>query len=122
MSNFVHAGCNANHFLDAALAATSEDLVDFPGILSRYGVQHIASETSHDELIALNNDLPTDTHLVTFRTIDGAVSCDAVRSFTKVDVFDAYFDASLKVISIETGYGSIRPNLYGIKTTTKKKV
>ena len=122
MSNFVHAGCNANHFLDAALAATSEDLVDFPGILSRYGVQHITAETSHDELVALNNDLPTDTHLVTFRTINGAVSCDAVRSFTKVDVFDAYFDASLDVISIETGYGSIRPNLYGIKTTAKKKV
>lgn len=120
MSTFVHAGCNANHFIDAALAATQEDLVDFPGILSKYGVQHLMAETSEQELVDLNRDIPTDTHLVTFRTIDGAVSADAVRAFNKVDIFDAYADGGLRIIEIKSGFGSIRPNLYGIKTTTKK--
>ena len=120
MSSFVHAGCNANHFLEAALGATHEDLVDFPGILSKYGVQHLMAETSEQELVDLNGDIPTDTHLVTFRTLDGAVTSDAVRAFTKADIFDAYADGGLKVIEIKSGFGSIKPKLYGTQSTTKK--
>jgi len=120
MSTFVHAGCNANHFVDAAVGAEENSLVDFPGILASYGVQHLMAETSSDELVGLNGDIPTDTHLVTFTTLDGAVTCDAVRAFTKVDIFDAYHDAGLQVKSIESGFGSIKPKLYGIQSTKKK--
>lgn len=120
MSKFVHAGCNANHFIDAALESTGEHALDFPGILAKYGVQHLMAETSRDELVDLNSDIPTDTHLVVFKTIDGAVSSDAVRAFTKTDIFDAYHDGGLKVISIESGFGAVKPKLYGIQSTKQK--
>ena len=63
--------------------------------------------------------LPTDVHIITF-TKNGERQFDAVRAHTKVDIFDAYYD-KLKGIgtihSIESGYGRIRPKLYGnIKT------
>ncbi len=120
MSAFVHPGCNANHFLDAALESTESSLIDFPGILSKYGVQHLMSETSEQELVDLNGDLPTDTHLVTFETIGGPIVCDAVRAFTKTDIFDAYTDGGLTVLDIKSGFGAIKPKLYGIQATTKK--
>lgn len=120
MSSFVHAGCNANHFLEAALSTAEGSLVDFPGVLAKYGVQHLMEETSEEELVGLNGDIPTDTHLVTFRTIEGSVGSDAVRAFTKADIFDAYADGGLKVIEIKSGFGSIKPKLYGIQSTTKK--
>ncbi|MBW2472379.1 MAG: hypothetical protein JRE18_09890 [Deltaproteobacteria bacterium] len=63
--------------------------------------------------------LPTDVHIITF-TKNGERQFDAVRAYTKVDIFDAYYD-KLKGIgtihSIESGYGRIKPKLYGnIKT------
>ena len=120
MSTFVHAGCNANHFLDAAIDSSPSALLDFPTILEKYGVQHLMSETSKEELVGLNGDIPTDTHLVVFRGLDGSVASDAVRAFTKSDIFDAYHDGGLEVLTIESGFGAIKPKLYGIQTTTKK--
>ena len=64
--------------------------------------------------------LPTDIHIVMY-VIGGKTLYDAVRGYTKVDIFDAYHD-KLKsqngsVLDIRSGYGNIRPNLYGkIKT------
>jgi hypothetical protein len=64
--------------------------------------------------------LPTDVHVVMY-VIGGKTLYDAVRGYTKVDIFDAYHD-KLKsqngsVLDIRSGYGNIRPNLYGkIKT------
>ena len=58
---------------------------------------------------------PSDVHLVTY-TIDGNTFYDAVRGYTMVDIFDAYHDKVKKhgkVVKIESGYGRIRPNLYG---------
>ena len=58
---------------------------------------------------------PSDVHLVTF-TEDGKDQVDAVRAYTKVDIFDVYYDkvkGKGKLHSIESGYGRIRPNLYG---------
>ena len=64
--------------------------------------------------------LPTDTHVVMY-VLEGKTLYDAVRAYTKVDIFDAYHDKlkPLKgsVLGIRSGYGNIRPNLYGkIKT------
>ena len=64
--------------------------------------------------------LPTDIHLVMY-VVGGKTLYDAVRGYTKVDIFDAYHD-KLKllkgsVLDIRSGYGNVRPNLYGkIKT------
>jgi len=59
--------------------------------------------------------LPTDVHIVTY-TFDGETKCDVVRGYTMVDIFDAYHDKVRnhgKVVKIESGYGNVRPNLYG---------
>ena len=62
-----------------------------------------------------DRSLPTDVHIVTF-TRDGERQFDAVRAYTKVDIFDEYYDklkGKGKIHSIESGYGKLRPNLYG---------
>ena len=64
--------------------------------------------------------LPTDMHVVMY-VLEGKTLYDAVRGYTKVDIFDTYHDKlkSLKgkVLDIRSGYGNVRPNLYGkIKT------
>jgi hypothetical protein len=59
--------------------------------------------------------LPADTHMVTYE-IEDKTLIDAVRAYNKVDIFDAYFDklkGTGKVIKIQSGYGNVRPNLYG---------
>lgn len=118
MTAFVHPGTNANHFLDAALG--SELSPDFAEILSLYGVQHLMSETSECELTDLSSDLPTDTHLVTFRTAEGAVSCDAARAHSRCDIFDAYADSGLTVIGISSGFGVIKPILFNNESKGSK--
>tara|TARA_R100001224_G_scaffold113906_1_gene102121 strand:+ start:5146 stop:5409 length:264 start_codon:yes stop_codon:yes gene_type:complete len=62
-----------------------------------------------------DRQLPTDVHIITF-TKDGERQFDAVRAYTKVDIFDEYYDKLGKdnpIHSIESGYGRIRPKLYG---------
>ena len=121
MTTFVHAGCNANYFLDAAVNLEESQTPDFATVLSLYGVHHIMSETSDLELTDLSIDLPSDTHLVTFRTPEGAVSSDAVRAFTRTDIFDAFHDSGLTVLAIRQGYGSIRPNIYNTQPKETQK-
>jgi len=66
-----------------------------------------------------DKNLPTDVHLVTF-TLDGNTQVDAVRAYAMVDVFDDYYDRindKGTVLKIESGFGKIKPRLYGkIKT------
>nr|BDD45507.1 hypothetical protein 18 [Paracoccaceae bacterium] len=71
------------------------------------------------EAIDLNQfddkDLPSDTHLITF-TKEGKRQVDAVRAYTMVDIFDSYYDKLGKdnpIHSIKSGYGRIKPKLYG---------
>ena len=63
--------------------------------------------------------LPSDVHIITY-IFDGETKYDVVRGYTMVDIFDAYHDKVRKhgkVVKIASGYGNIRPNLYGkIKT------
>ena len=66
--------------------------------------------------------LPSDVHLVTY-TNAGEQLVDAVRAYTMVDIFDEYYDklkGKGEVLSIKSGYGRIRPNLYG-KIKDEKK-
>ena len=62
-----------------------------------------------------DNELPTDVHIVTY-TVAGETYYDAVRAYTKVDIFDAYYDKLKRIGTIKdikSGLGKIRPNLYG---------
>ena len=82
-----------------------------------------AKETNQIQIVAQELDinkfdhkrLPSDTHVVTY-VIGDTTYYDAVRAYTMVDIFDAYYD-KLKgtgtVSTIKSGYGTIRPNLYG---------
>ena len=41
---------------------------------------------------------------------------EAVRAYSKADIFDAYHDAGYKITSITSGYGSIKPKLYNTQS------
>lgn len=92
------------------------DQVTFePGELKKIQIveQEITPDTFDD------TQLPTDVHIVTY-SVGGEKYFDAIRAYSKVDIFDAYYD-KLKGIgtihSIKSGYGRIKPKLYGkIKT------
>jgi len=76
-------------------------------------IQIVAQELDIDKFEHKN--LPSDVHVVTYN-IGDTTYYDAVRAYTMVDIFDAYYD-KLKdtgtVSKIKSGYGTIRPNLYG---------
>lgn len=62
-----------------------------------------------------DTQLPTDVHIITF-TKDSERQFDAVRAYSKTDIFDEYYDKLGKnnpIHSIESGYGRIKPKLYG---------
>ena len=62
-----------------------------------------------------DSKLPSDVHIVTY-IYEGNTLYDAVRAYTMVDIFDAYHDKVRKhgkVVKIASGFGKIRPNLYG---------
>jgi len=78
----------------------------------------------HEQEIDIDNfehkGLPSDTHVVMY-VVGGKTLYDAVRAYTKVDIFDAYHDKTKanngSVLDIRSGYGNVRPNMYGkIKT------
>ena len=71
----------------------------------------LMQQTSHDELRALDADLPTDVHLVRYER-DFQIQFDAVRAYKMADIFDAYYDAGLSVQEITRGYGRIKPKLF----------
>jgi len=108
--SFVIAGGNDNHCL--AKAINEQDEVNFGEVFEKYGLVLLMQETSEDELADLDGELPTDTHLVRYRTPEGAVGCDAVRAYGKADIFDAYYDAALAVLEIRSGWGRIKPKLF----------
>ena len=76
-------------------------------------IQIVAQELDIDKFD--DKRLPSDTHVVTY-VIGDTTYYDAVRGYTMVDIFDAYYD-KLKdtgtITAIKSGYGTIRPNLDG---------
>lgn len=112
---------NNDYFYEYILLAEEGQDLSLENVFPKYGVSLVMQETSHQELRDLNNDLPSDTHLVHYRTREGAVSSDAVRAYKLSDIFDAYHDARLTVLQIQQGYGSIRPNLYNTQRKGAKK-
>ena len=71
--------------------------------------QEIVPDSFDDKL------LPTDIHIVTY-TLGDETKYDVVRAQVKVDIFDVYYDklkGQGQIVEIKSGYGTIRPNVYG---------
>ena len=110
---FVIPGGNDNYILDAQLKGIREgDVTGTPDVYQQYGIIKLMEETSGEELNDLSSDLPTDTHLVSYRTSEGAEGADAVRAYKMSDLFDYYHDVGYEVLAITSGFGSVKPKLW----------
>ena len=78
--------------------------------------------TTSEEVWALDKELPSDTHLIEYIE-DNVLLADAVRAYSKADVFDFYHDQLSKkavdqeintfsIVSITNGLGIIKPRLW----------
>ena len=74
-------------------------------------------ELREDKLTELNNELPTDIHFVRYKkpTWKKKEKVSAIRAYRKVDIFDTLHDQGYQVLEIESGYGTLRPNLFDTK-------
>ena len=73
--------------------------------------------TTEADLVGLNKQLPSDTHLVRYSILNevGGEEVEyisALRAYKMSDIFDAVHDNGCKVLEIRPGFGSIRPNLF----------
>ena len=63
-----------------------------------------------------DREMPTDIHMVSYK-IHEEIFIDVVRAYTMVDIFDEYYqkvkDLGGVIVSIENGYGKIKPKLFG---------
>jgi hypothetical protein len=77
----------------------------------------LLEQTSAEEVSDLASDLPSDLHLVEY-TQNGEFQVDGVRAFTKVDIFNFYYDylkatgEPFEIKAIKSGYGRIKPRLF----------
>ena len=79
-------------------------------------------KTTAEEVRALDKELPSDTHLIEY-TEDNVLYVDAVRAYTKTEIFDEYWDKltakaaegaiqTFAIASIVNGIGTIKPKLW----------
>ncbi len=77
----------------------------------------LLEQTSSDEVADLASDLPSDLHLIEY-VKDGEPQIDGVRAYSKVDIFNFYYDylketsEQFEIKSIKSGYGRIKPRLF----------
>ena len=89
--------------------------------LRKHDVTLLLDSTTVKDIEADSKNLPSDVHVVTY-VEEGIEKVDAVRAYRKVDIFDAYYDFGIRtILAIESGFGSIRPNLYQTKKADKDK-
>lgn len=77
----------------------------------------LMEQTSEEEVKDLASELPSDLHLVEYIK-DGEFQIDGVRAFSRVDIFDFYYDylketsEQFEIKAIKNGYGRIKPRLF----------
>ena len=82
--------------------------------------------TTPQAIKEMDKELPTDTHIIEY-VIDGETSYDAVRGYKMCDIFDVYHDkfkrdgVSAQIVSIVSGFGVIKPKLYGYQAVESSK-
>ena len=77
-----------------------------------------------NETDATNSSYPTDAYLITYRSPDGGIRRDLVRTAKRSRLFDMYYDkfGPDTVVSIDFGPGTINPKLWNLpKPEAKKK-
>ena len=84
--------------------------------LERYECHLVCDETSHEELRALDKDLPSDTHLDRYR-VASVEMVSGIRAFRMSDIFDALFDLGAEVLEITQGYGAVKPKLWNYQSS-----
>lgn len=73
-----------------------------------------------DPELAKQKTLPRDSYLVKYMN-DNEVLYDIVRSGTRVEIFDHYYDKSLLIQSIDWTEGNVHPKMYGYTPKDVKK-
>ena len=81
--------------------------------------------TTPETIREMDAELPTDIHMVELRQGDETIY-DAVRAYKMSSIFDVYYDklqGEAEIVSIKSGYGRIKPKLYGYQSpeSSKKK-
>lgn len=82
--------------------------------------------TSPEAIKEMDKELPTDTHIIEY-VIGGETSYDAVRGYKMSDIFNVYHDKfkrdsiTASIVSIKSGYGVIKPKLYGYQAVESSK-
>ena len=87
---------------------------------SKYGCEIILEKTTLET--AKDKSFPTDARIVKYIE-DGIEYMDLTRGKKMVNIFDMYYDRYGKgaVKSIDFGYGSVNPKMWGYKAPEKKK-
>lgn len=72
-------------------------------------------KTSKEDLIKKDSDLPSDMHLVRYRkpTWKKKEKVSGIRAYKKTDIFDHLHDQGYVVLEITSGFGKIKPRLFG---------
>lgn len=89
--------------------------------LNKYDCHLLETETTHDALKEKDKELPSDTHLVRYLDAADIEHISAIRAYKMSDIFDAIHDLGGRVQEITSGYGSIKPKLYGYVSKTAGK-
>ena len=87
---------------------------------SVYSCEILLEKTTSEK--SQDRQLPTDAFNVTY-VVEGQTYLDVTRSEKMVNVFDMYYDRYGKeaLQKIDYGYGTVRPNLWGVKAPAKRK-
>lgn len=72
-------------------------------------------KTSKAALEKRAKELPSDIHLVRYRkpTWKKKETVAGIRAYTKTEIFDHLYDQGYEVLEITSGFGSIKPKLFG---------
>lgn len=86
---------------------------------SKYGCEILLEKTTLE--MAKDKSFPTDARIVRYIE-DGIEYMDLTRGKKMVHIFDMYYDRYGKgaVKSIDFGYGSVNPKMWGYKVPEKK--
>jgi len=87
---------------------------------SEYGCEILLEKTDVEK--TKDKTFPTDARIITY-VVDGKTYIDLTRCRKVVNLFDMYYDkygpGSIK--SIDFGYGTVNPKMWGYKPPEKKK-
>ena len=87
---------------------------------SKYSTTLVKENCNQEEM--KDKSLPSDAYIVTYKVGDG-VRNDLVRSHSKVNIFDMYYDkfGAGSIVSIEYGPGIVSPKTWGLPVASKPK-